>query len=77
MQIKRGNKYYQRQIDGLMLILDDHESMISKDYVMEKLVDISNGNGINFHPEIEAALDRKWGTKLVESKSKFYDGEVR
>lgn len=47
--------YYIKQIQGLMLILNqndaDNNSMVSRNYIFEKLKMILNG-GINFHPSI-------------------------
>ena len=41
--------YYERQIKGLLLILEgDDDNFVSKEYIREKLDMILNG-GINFH----------------------------
>jgi len=52
-------KYYCKQIKGLLLILDNPDNkniMISREYVKEKLQMILNG-GINFHPLIKQKLE--------------------
>lgn len=56
----KNENWYKRQINGLFLILDDADNkdiMITREYVKEKLTMILNGQGINFHPIINDALD--------------------
>ena len=53
-----NEKYYRRQISGLLKIMQDANGMIAREYVIEKLRMILVG-GINFHPVIAEALDEE------------------
>jgi len=59
-KLERLEKSYQRQIKGLILILQQNEEYdkgrIARSYVIEKLNMILNG-GIGFHPSILEKLD--------------------
>ena len=51
---KHDENYFQRQIKGLILILEDNTSMIAREYIIEKLQMIQT-IGIGFHPTIKRA----------------------
>lgn len=52
--------YYEKQINGLIAILNDHkDTMIARSYVEEKLNMILNG-GINFHSLIRKSINRDY-----------------
>lgn len=51
-----NEKFYQRQIKGLILIMDQDGGSIARSYVVEKLNMILEG-GIGFHPSILEKLD--------------------
>ena len=58
---EKNTEYFEKQIQGLWLILDDapkSEIMISRAYVKEKLRMILS-NGIGFHPSIKEKLGIK------------------
>lgn len=58
LPIRDEKRYFQRQLQGLMLILDDSpDPFIHKDYIKEKL-QMALGPGINFHPGIKVVLDK-------------------
>jgi len=59
MVIEMNEKYYQEQLEGLLMILNDDsekECMIARSYIKEKLIMIKNGQGINFHPHVRDQL---------------------
>jgi len=63
-------EWYEQQIRGLYLILDDAEDkdfMISREYVKEKIRMIISEVGINFHPVIKHAIGMKTDTILDEN----------
>ena len=51
-----NEKFYQIQIKGLILIMDQDGGSIARSYVVEKLNMILEG-GIGFHPSILEKLD--------------------
>jgi len=62
----KDEEWYKNQIKGLLLILEDNkDNFIARDYVKEKLNMILQ-NGINFHPVIKKALGMKTYTILDE-----------
>ena len=54
----KTEKYFIEQIKGLMIILEEGEGAIARNYVLEKLKMILNG-GINFHPIIKEKLEEQ------------------
>lgn len=58
--------WYQEQLKGLYHIMEDNGGMIHTDYVKEKLKMIISRQGINFHPAIKEAVERK-RMKVIES----------
>ena len=58
---EKNNKYFENQIKGLIIILDEvsmdgKQPVIYRNYVKEKLTMILL-NGINFHPLIKLKLE--------------------
>jgi hypothetical protein len=56
--MEKSEEFYVRQIKGLILVMkqvDSEYSMVSREYIVEKLNMILNG-GIGFHPSIEEKL---------------------
>lgn len=49
-------EYFEKQIKGLIMILEQTEGFIHRNYVKEKLNMILSG-GIGFHPSIKERLD--------------------
>lgn len=49
-------EYFERQIKGLIMILEQTEGMIHRNYIKEKLNMILSG-GIRFHPSIKERLE--------------------
>ena len=57
----KDEQYYQRQLKGLILILDDADDddiMIAREYIKEKLNMVLSGQGIGFHKGIKDALGK-------------------
>lgn len=61
--MKRDNKWYLKEIIKLRTIIEsdsDIESMISREYLHEKLNLIVTGQGINLHPILKTVADKKF-----------------
>ncbi len=76
--IKDG-MYYRRQIQGLLLIIEDSGGEFSCEYMEEKLkAIILLDKGINFHPGILHHLDNLYNPRVkknIDGKSIYSDGE--
>lgn len=57
-------KYYRKQIEGLLLIVGESNNMMARSYIREKLEMILK-DGINFHPIIKEALGLEEKNELV------------
>lgn len=70
-------KYYRRELTKLLMIVKtgDDNSMISKEYMLEKLNWILSGNGINLHPSLNLAAmheDNVYYYEIYKDKIKDY-----
>ena len=61
--MERENKWYLKEVIKLRTIIEsnsDIESMISREYLHEKLNLIVTGQGINLHPILKTIADKKF-----------------
>ena len=53
--MEKNKEYFEKQIKGLLIIMESQEGAVARSYVIEKLKMILS-YGINFHPLIEERL---------------------
>lgn len=53
--MEKNKEYFEKQIKGLIMILESNQGMVARSYVTEKL-NMMLGYGINFHPTIQEKL---------------------